>query len=235
MSEQATTAVTVVKADADFAWEELARPAGDTNPPGEEVILFRSADAELSCGFWRRVPEKGTLAPPFDEIMMILRGEIDVTQGGSTLHAGPGDILSAPNGSSAVWHSHAAVYKFWAVHHGGVGDTSVTLARGTDPSGWTDSSIPPDDGLAQGRERVAFTSADGAFSAGFWERESQDRDFTRDFDEVAVFLEGEADITDGGETLHVGPGDVLLTPRGSSGHWRSTVRVRKFWAIYEGG
>jgi uncharacterized cupin superfamily protein len=67
-----------------------------------------------------------------------------------------------------------------------------------------------------------------------WERDRQDRDFERAYDEVALFLSGEAEITtDGGETLHVKSGDALITPRGSRGHWRSDAPVRKFFATYE--
>ena len=224
---------TVVKGDAPLTWEEVPRPEGDVNPPGHEAILFRSADACFSCGFWKRLPESGTLAPPFDEIMCILRGEVEVTaQNGSKLCIGPGDILSAPNGSRARWHSLSPVFKFWAVHHGGVGGGEVSATHGAGALAWRESSIPADDGLPPGREITAYTA--GSFSVGLWERDAFDRDFSRDHDEVALILSGEADITtEGGAVLHAGPGDVFITPRNSRGHWRSRSPLRKLWAVYE--
>ena len=35
-------------------------------------------------------------------------------------------------------------------------------------------------------------------------------------------------------TVHrAGPGDVLVTPKGSKATWRALSPVKKFWAIYE--
>jgi uncharacterized cupin superfamily protein len=225
--------VAVIPAGANRVWQELARPQGDTAPPGEEVVLFRSADAKMSCGLWRRVPEIGTLALPFDEIMLFTDGDVEVTpEGGETLRVGPGDILAAPNGSSSVWHSLSPVRKFWAVHHGDAEGQAVRTVRGSDSLDWQPSSVPADDGFAPGRELVAFTS--GSFSTGLWERDRSDRDFERAFDEVSIILEGESDVTtESGETIHLAPGDVFITPKGSRGHWRFDERVRKFWAIYD--
>lgn len=234
MKEQLTTRISVVEHSAEHAWYPLARPEGDVAPPGEEVVVFRSADGKMSCGLWRRVPEIGRLAPPFDEIMCLLQGEVEVTtEGGAVLRVGPGDCLAAPNGSGAEWHSLSPVLKFWAVHHGEVSGRHATAMAGSGPIDWSQSSIPADDGFDPGRECVTFAS--GAFSTGFWERDRQDRGFERAFDEIALFLDGEAEITtESGEILSVGPGDIMITPKGSSGHWTSSSPVRKFWAIYEG-
>lgn len=232
-SEGSGAEVRVVKADAPFAWDEVPRPEGDENPPGYETVLFRSSDRSFSCGFWKRAPESGILAPPFDEIMCILDGDVDVTkEDGTTLRIGPGDILAAPNGSSARWHSLTSVFKFWAVRHGDVDDIEIGATHGGGSLAWSESSVPADDGFAPGREVTAFAA--GNFSTGLWERDGFDRDFHRDYDEVALILSGEADIsTERGATLHAGPGDVFITPRGSRGHWRSRSPLRKFWAVYE--
>jgi uncharacterized cupin superfamily protein len=223
----------VVMRDDPLTWDEDPRPEGDDNPPGFETVLFRSGNGDFSCGFWRRVPESGILAPPFDEIMCFLDGEVEVTrEDGTTLRVGPGDILCAPNGSSARWHSLTPVFKFWAVHHGSAGEAEVTATHGAGPLAWSESSVPADDGFALGREITAFAA--GRFSTGLWEREEFDRDFHRDYDEVALIISGEADITtELGRQLHAGPGDVFITPKGSRGHWRSRSPLRKFWAVYE--
>lgn len=232
-SEAPVAEVMVVKRYASLAWAEEPRPEGDENPPGHETVLFRSIDGDFSCGFWKRVPESGILAPAFDEIMCFLDGEVEVTkEDGSTLRVGPGDILSAPNGSSARWHSLSPVFKFWAVRHGGVDGTEITATHGGGSLTWKESSIRADDGFTPGREVTVFAA--GNFSAGLWERDAFDRDFHRDYDEVALILSGEADITtERGGALHAAPGDVFITPRGSRGHWRSTSPLRKFWAVYE--
>jgi len=228
------TAVSVIGAKTRHDWQELERPEGDTAPPGEEVVLFRSADAKMSCGLWRRVPETGTLAPPFDEIMAFTDGEVEVTRAdGEVLRVGPGDVLAAPNGSSSRWHSLSPVRKFWAVHHGESHGGLASAVHGGGPLDWHPSSVPADDGFAPGRELVAFAS--GGFSTGLWERDRSDRDFERAYDEVSLILSGSSEVTtETGETLTLEPGDVFVTPKGSRGHWRFDEPVRKFWAIYEG-
>lgn len=233
MSQQTVDIEVVRYAPDAFDWQQLPPPPEDTNPPGEETVLFRSADGNMSCGFWRRVPERGRLAPPFDEIMQILEGEVDIHQGDDTVHLGAGDILSAPNGADAIWDAHSPVFKFWSVFQGEASPGArVTTIHPKEGLRWQEASIPPDDGYEAGREVVAFER--GLFSCGLWERDQQDRDFERPFDEAAVILEGEIEITTvEGRTLLAGPRDVVITPKGSRGHWKSLRPVRKFWAIYE--
>jgi uncharacterized cupin superfamily protein len=67
---------------------------------------------------------------------------------------------------------------------------------------------------------------------GFWRREPDTWSFERPYDEVALILTGRADIEAAdGAVVSVGPGDVLITPRGSSGTWRITETIVKFYAI----
>ena len=83
-----------------------------------------------------------------------------------------------------------------------------------------------------GAEADAFASADGTFTTGFWRREPDTWSFVRPYHEVALILEGKADIeTDDGEVHTVGAGDVLITPKGSAGTWRITETIVKFYAI----
>src|SRR4051794_6182146 len=108
--------VRVIRSD-DAAWEEVPRPDGDTAPPGEEFVAFRSADGAFSAGMGRRVPEGGPREPPYHEIAFIVEGEVEVTdEDGNTHRAGPGDILITPNGTKAVWRALTPVKKFWAVY-----------------------------------------------------------------------------------------------------------------------
>ena len=112
----------------------------------------------------------------------------------------------------------------------------ITVLSSADRSSWAALVDPPGQIPSAGRDVSAFTSADQAFTCGFWEREPDTWSFERPHDEVAYFLEGLADIdTDDGRTLHVGAGDVLVTPKGSKGTWRVHETVAKFYAVYSGG
>jgi uncharacterized protein len=103
-------------------------------------------------------------------------------------------------------------------------------------AGWRPLVDPPGEIGSGGREADAFTSPDGAFTTGFWEREPDTWSFERPYHEVALSLSGRAEIeTDDGEVHAVGPGDVLITPKGSSGTWRITETIVKFYAIANDG
>ena len=80
-----------------------------------------------------------------------------------------------------------------------------------------------------------FAAGRGALSTGFWRREPDTWSFERPYDEVALILAGEADVVDDDGTTHtVGPGDVLVTPKGSAGTWLIRETITKFWVIYDG-
>ena len=111
----------------------------------------------------------------------------------------------------------------------------ITVVRSADRSGWAPLVDPPGAIPSGGRELTAFTSVDGAFICGLWEREPDTWAFERPYDEVAYIVEGDADVdTPDGRMLHLGPGDVLVTPKGSSGTWRIGSTLTKFYAIYAG-
>lgn len=100
-----------------LAWEEIPTEAADPNPPGEEVVSFRSGDAMFSFGLWRRDPETGPMDLPYHEIAVIIEGDVEVTEGDGTIHrVGPGDVLITPKGTEATWRALSPVKKFWAVY-----------------------------------------------------------------------------------------------------------------------
>ena len=110
------TRVRVIHADDDLAWETIPTDPGDPVPPGEEVVLFRSADGRFAFGLWRRAPETGPIEPPYHEIALILEGEVEVLEEDGTVHrAGPGDILITPKGSRATWRALSPVKEVWAI------------------------------------------------------------------------------------------------------------------------
>lgn len=109
--------IRVIKAGQDHAWEVIPTAPDDPNPPGEEVVSFRSGDARFSFGLWKRVPETGPMEPPYHEIAVIIEGEVEIQEEDGTVHhAGPGDVLVTPKGSKATWKALSPVKKFWAVY-----------------------------------------------------------------------------------------------------------------------
>jgi uncharacterized cupin superfamily protein len=57
---------------------------------------------------------------------------------------------------------------------------------------------------------------------------------TRPYDEVSLVIGGVVEVEDPGGGIHrAGPGDVVVTPRGSEGIWRCIGDVVKFWMIAE--
>ena len=85
-----------------------------------------------------------------------------------------------------------------------------------------------------GQGSTAHESGDERFSAGVWKRDVQRRYFERPYHEVAFIIEGEVEITDDdGNLFKAGPGDILITPKGSKGYWKNEGVVKKFWAIYD--
>ena len=97
---------------------------------------------------------------------------------------------------------------------------------------WRPLVDPPGEIPSGGAEADAFATVDETFTTGFWEREPDTWSFVRPYHEVALILEGAAEIeTDDGEVHTVGAGDVLITPKGSSGTWRITEKIVKFYAI----
>ena len=84
-----------------------------------------------------------------------------------------------------------------------------------------------------GAEADTFATDDGSFTTGFWRREPDTWSFERPYDEVALILEGRADVEADDGTVHtIGPGDVLITPTGSAGTWRIHETIVKFYAIF---
>jgi uncharacterized cupin superfamily protein len=117
MGEDPDRTIRVIKADADLQWEVIPTAADDPNPPGEETVCFRSGDGRFSVGLWRRVPETGPMEPPYNEIAVILEGEVEIHERDGTVHlVGPGDVLITPKGTKATWKALSPVKKLWAVY-----------------------------------------------------------------------------------------------------------------------
>lgn len=80
---------------------------------------------------------------------------------------------------------------------------------------------------------TVFTASDGKSTMGIWECEPGTFTAFRDgFDETCVVVSGRATVTgDDGVVLEVGPGTILLTPKGWRGTWVVHETVRKIYNI----
>ena len=99
---------------------------------------------------------------------------------------------------------------------------------------WEEAMVGPEEKDPPGQECVAAQSGDERFSCGLWQRDVQERYFERAYHEIAYILEGQVEVTDDdGNRVVAGPGDILITPMGSKGHWKNLSPVKKFWTVYE--
>ena len=113
-------------------------------------------------------------------------------------------------------------------------NATIRVLRSVGRDGWSALVDPPGEIPSGGAEIEAYASPDGRFTTGVWEREPDTWSFERPYDEVAVILSGAAEIEEPDGTVHrVGPGDVLITPKGTEGTWRITETIVKFFAIHE--
>jgi uncharacterized protein len=115
-----------------------------------------------------------------------------------------------------------------------VDEQAIRVIRSQTRDDWRALVDPPGAIPSAGAEREIFTSPDGRFTTGLWEREPDTWSFERPYHEVALILQGRAEIeTAEGDVLEVGPGDVLITPKGSKGTWRIHETLVKCYAIYD--
>ena len=109
--------------------------------------------------------------------------------------------------------------------------TTIRVVKPSDVT-WSEAYHGPEEKEPPGVESTAFEA--GPFSTGFWQRDEQARPFERPYHEIAYIIEGEVEITDDdGNMVKAGPGDILITPKGCKGFWKSLGPVKKFWTIYE--
>jgi uncharacterized cupin superfamily protein len=115
-------------------------------------------------------------------------------------------------------------------------DPSILVIKADehDDLAWEQIPTEPGDPNPAGEEVVSFRAGDAMFSFGLWRRAPETGPMEPPYHEVAVIIEGEVEVTEGDGTVHrVGPGDVLITPKGSKATWKALSPVKKFWAIYK--
>lgn len=73
----------------------------------------------------------------------------------------------------------------------------------------------------------------GAGTLGIWECDSGTFTATRDgYDETCVIVSGSATLTsEDGSSVTVGPGDIVVTPRGWKGTWEVHETCRKVYNL----
>jgi uncharacterized cupin superfamily protein len=113
-------------------------------------------------------------------------------------------------------------------------ETRIRVVRSAEDDGWQALVDPPGETGSPGAEQDLFTAGPGRLTVGLWRREPDTWSFVRPYHEVAVILSGDADIVEDDGTVHtVGPGDVLVTPKGSAGTWRIREAIVKSYTILE--
>ena len=113
-------------------------------------------------------------------------------------------------------------------------DPSIRVIRAGEDLPWQEIPTEPDDPAPPGEEVVSFRSGDELFSFGMWRRAPETGPMELAYHEIAVIIEGEVEIHEPDGTVHtVGPGDVLITPKGSEATWKALSPVKKFWAVYK--
>jgi len=90
---------------------------------------------------------------------------------------------------------------------------------------------PPDE-----RELVCYTNSKGKVRSGIWECDAYVEEMVSyPYDEFMVILSGEVKITgEDGDVEIFSAGDSWLMPRGFSGTWSQTGKVRKYFVIIGG-
>ncbi|MGZ4131703.1 MAG: cupin domain-containing protein [Actinomycetota bacterium] len=107
-------------------------------------------------------------------------------------------------------------------------DEQIRVVSSASREAWRALVDPPGDIPSPGAELEVLASADARYSTGLWEREPDTWSFERPYHEVAVILEGEADIETPDGTVHtVRAGDVLVTPKGLQGHVADPEEARE--------
>lgn len=89
------------------------------------------------------------------------------------------------------------------------------------------------EGNQQEAAKSFWTSPDGKLDVGIWEctpgRFTADRTNST---EICHFISGKIEMTDhGGNKRLLGPGDLLVLPRGWKGEWRIIEQTRKLYMI----
>ncbi len=115
-----------------------------------------------------------------------------------------------------------------------MGSVRVIRASEQDALAWQEVPRSEGDVAPPGEEVATYRSGDGRFVTGFWRRPPEEGRMVLDeYHEIALILEGEVEVTEDDGTVHrIGPGDLLITPRGTRATWHSLSPVRKAWAIY---
>jgi uncharacterized cupin superfamily protein len=115
-------------------------------------------------------------------------------------------------------------------------DPSIRILKASeqDSMAWQDIPTEPGETTEPGAEVVSFRSGDGAFSFGLWRRAPETGPMEPPYHEIAVLIEGEVELIEEDGTVHrAGPGDVIVTPKGSKATWKALSPVKKFWAVYQ--
>lgn len=111
-------------------------------------------------------------------------------------------------------------------------DDRIRLVKADEDLEWREIPTEPGDPTPPGEEVVLFRSGDQRFAFGLWRRAPETGPMEPPYHEIAVIVDGEVELIEEDGTVHrAGPGDVVITPKGSRATWRALSPVKKVWAI----
>lgn len=176
-------------------------------------------------------------AYPFTEMLVVHQGVVVLRSADQRLEVGVGQ--SAVIGRGTAVQVEATVDSQWAF-------CVATLATGVDQPGVValaaqahlTPSAPPDTSVLIGpepqcRTQNLFEDSVSTLRIGVWDSTPYQRSARpHKVHELMHVIEGEVTLTgDNGAIVQVRPGDTAFVPQGTPCAWKSTVYVRKYYAV----
>jgi len=224
-----------IRSDAEHEWREVPRPEGDDTPPGEDILLFESADGKFTAGLWRRPVRQGAMTCPDHWVSIVIEGIAEVVDPDGTVHrAMSEDVLVTPRGSGGTWRCVTDVKKLWGICETDEVAPGTFVVESGQPLIFNETPGLALETALPGGEAVVWRSGDGSFACGLRMGSLWEDRMAPAHDEIAYLLEGDVEVESEREVLKVEPGDLLITPAGAEAVWRCLSTVRKFWVTYKG-
>ncbi|CAN1602219.1 cupin domain-containing protein [Pseudomonas sp. B21-028] len=214
-----------------------AGPLSAGDPFGAQRRTAYTSPGDITAGVVEASGQFSTDEYPYAEMIVVHSGRVTLQSLGSTLELGPGDSAVIGRGSPLrVEVQGDAVWAFCAdIQNIGERNPGLTLL---DPLAALSPSIPPDaeiliSSTPQCRSHGMFVEEPTNLLIGVWDSTPYTRrSRPHKLHELMHLIEGSVTLqaADGSE-LVVNTGDTVFVPKGVPCAWKSTVYVRKFYAV----
>ena len=87
------------------------------NPVARGAVVLQTDDKKVSSGLWSCEPGRFEWTFSWDEFVLVLEGEVDVTEDetNNTITLRPGDMAHFALGMKTHWHVKRALRKFFVI------------------------------------------------------------------------------------------------------------------------